>query len=337
MFPIFTTFVNPAHVNAGIFTFISDLFSNSGSSLQSKNLNTSNSQNISLLENTTNYNINAAVGGGDITVVGGEALMSENGPSGTIADIGDSTNTGQISKYTVRRGDTLSAVAKMFGVSSNTIVWANNLNSKTLKEGQELVILPVSGTIHTIVGGDTLKNIAKKYKGDLDEIAQFNELDINVKLVVGQTIIIPDGESSVITSTVGKTTASTKLTAKPHDTNGPNYQGYYIRPVVGGVKTQTLHGYNAIDIGIPVGSPILASAAGEVIISKTSGWNSGYGRYIVISHYNGTQTLYGHLSENLVVEGQTVSQGQYIGLTGNTGKSTGPHIHFEIRGAKNPF
>jgi len=85
------------------------------------------------------------------------------------------------------------------------------------------------------------------------------------------------------------------------------------------------------------GSAILASADGEVIISKNSGWNGGYGDYIVVKHANGTQTLYAHLSQSLVSVGQAVKQGDIIGAMGSTGKATGVHLHFEIRGAKNPF
>jgi murein DD-endopeptidase MepM/ murein hydrolase activator NlpD len=338
-FPILTTFISPAPANAGLFSFITDLLSSAPKEVASVALS-SNSQNLSLLQNTTNYDLTSSRGGGDITVVDDEALMSESGPSGTMADIDNSSVTGQISKYTVRKGDTLSAIAKMFGVSTNTVLWANNLSSKTVKEGQVLVILPVSGTIHTVAKGDTLKSIAKKYKGDVDEIAQFNELGTNATLAVGDTVIIPDGESTVVAPAYSSTA---KVTAKAHDTNGPAYSGYYIRPLVGGIRTQSLHGFNAIDFGAKKGTPILASAAGEVIISKTSGWNSGYGRYVVISHYNGTQTLYAHLNDNFVYEGQTVYQGQPVGSMGNTGKviaspgGDGTHLHFEIRGAKNPF
>ncbi len=85
------------------------------------------------------------------------------------------------------------------------------------------------------------------------------------------------------------------------------------------------------------GAPIRAAAAGEVIVSKTGGWNGGYGNYIVIKHANGTQTLYAHNSSNAVSAGASVAQGEVIGYVGNTGRSTGSHLHFEVRGAKNPF
>ena len=110
-----------------------------------------------------------------------------------------------------------------------------------------------------------------------------------------------------------------------------------MRPIIGGIKTQGIHGHNGVDLASAYGSNIMASASGKVIIARSGGWNGGYGSYVVISHSNGTQTLYGHLSEVDVLPGDDVEQGQVIGKMGSTGKSTGTHLHFEIRGARNPF
>ena len=103
------------------------------------------------------------------------------------------------------------------------------------------------------------------------------------------------------------------------------------------MKTQGIHGYNAVDLAAGPGSSIRAAAAGEVIVSKATGWNGGYGQYIVIRHASGAQTLYAHLSSNAVGVGNYVSQGEVIGGMGNTGRSTGNHLHFEVRGGRNPF
>jgi murein DD-endopeptidase MepM/ murein hydrolase activator NlpD len=174
-------------------------------------------------------------------------------------------------------------------------------------------------------------SIAKKYGGDVDEILEYNALE-SASLAVGDILIIPDGEMG--------TPAGTSSYSRPA---APTYSstassGYYMRPVSGGYRSQGLHGYNAIDIAIPTGSPIYAMATGDVILARSGGWNGGYGSYIVIKHPNGTQTLYAHASSVIVGTGQHVVQGQIIGYTGNTGKSTGPHIHFEIRGGPvNPF
>jgi Membrane proteins related to metalloendopeptidases len=103
------------------------------------------------------------------------------------------------------------------------------------------------------------------------------------------------------------------------------------------VRTQGLHGNNGVELGCPIGTPVIASAGGKIVSAKSSGYNGGYGKVIIIAHENNTQTLYAHLSRVDVNVGDIVQQGDIIGLTGNTGKSTGPHLHFEIRGAKNPF
>ena len=242
----------------------------------------------------------------------------------------ESLSAGRISIYVVRPGDTLSEIATLFNVSVNTIAWANNLSTRTIREGQTLVILPISGVRHTIVKGDTIAKVAKKYKADAEEIAQYNDLSLDSSLAVGEIILIPDGE---ITPIVSPTAPRPRVLGG----GGPTIAGYYIRPMVNGVRTQGLHGYNGVDIAGPYGEPILAAAAGTVIVARSGGWNGGYGSYIVIAHNNGTQTLYAHLGQVDVYPGQLVAQGQVIGKEGATGRSTGAHLHFEIRGAANPF
>jgi len=319
----------PIVTHAGLFSFVSDFISNVTSEIQENS--SVNSQNIALLHSAITENLHAR-GGGDITIVGGSALLSETGPSGTLADISDHHNASsdQISIYVIREGDSLSQIAKMFNVTTNTIVWANDIKrGDFITPGQTLVILPVSGVRHTVKSGDTLASIAKKYKGDFDEILAYNRLSPATELSTGQIVVVPDGEIEAPKVTVAVKGVSSSSAQ-------PNYSGYYIRPTKG-IKTQGIHGYNGVDIGSPTGTPIVASASGEVIVARTGGWNGGYGNYVVLKHPNGTQTLYAHNSSNIVSQGQWVVQGQVIAYVGSTGKSTGPHIHFEVRGAKNPF
>ena len=113
---------------------------------------------------------------------------------------------------------------------------------------------------------------------------------------------------------------------------------YYVSPVSHYIQTQGIHGYNAVDLAAPVGTPIVAAADGEITVAREGGWNGGYGSYVVITHDNGSQTLYAHMSKVATYDGQQVVQGQVIGYVGGTGESTGPHLHFEIRnGIRNPF
>ena len=320
--------VAPTPAEAGLVDFISNLFTTEEAE-GAETASTENSQTMDLLSVASVINPLASVA--SFTVVEDGALESANTPASTL--LADGTTNGQISTYTVRAGDSFSGIAKMFGVSVNTILWANDL-SKTavLKEGQRLVILPITGILHTVKSGDTVNSIAKKYKGDALEIADFNNLKVTDKLAVGDEVIIPDGESTVVT-----TVSSVRTTSSLRGAGGPTYENYYLRPVSGGRKSQGLHGYNGVDIAAAVGTPVLASASGVVIISKSTGYNGGYGQYVVLQHPNGTQTLYAHLSKNYVGIGEYVTQGQTIGAMGNTGRSTGSHLHFEIRGAKNPF
>lgn len=293
-----------------------------------------NSQTYPILSSATNIDPRGSVGGGDIALVGGSALLSEDGPSGTAADVENALpEATTISVYTVHKGDTLSSIAKMFDVTVNTIMWANDLKNGTIREGQELVILPVTGVRYTVQKGDTLASIAKKFKADANEIANYN--NVEGSLAVGTSIIIPDGE--VAAPTPVRSTVTTK-TSPLRGAGGAALSGYFGWPVNGGVVTQGLHGYNGVDIGAPTGTGILASAAGTVIIARGGGaWNGGYGNYIVIQHDNGTQTLYAHATQIYVSQGQRVAQGATIGTVGRTGKATGPHLHFEVRGATNPF
>ncbi len=249
----------------------------------------------------------------------------------------------QISTYEVKKGDTLSGIAKLFNVSVNTILWANNITGRTIQPGQTLVILPISGITYKVKAGDTMQSLAKKYRTGansdevIHEIMAYNNLT-SPTIAAGDTLIIPDAELA----TPALAPARRPLKVAPYEPlidgwNYPSFPGYYSCPIVG-TLTQALHGHNAIDLAAPRGTAIHAAAAGKVIISMSNGaWNGGYGNFVVILHPNGTQTLSAHMSAPSVVVGQQVSQGQVIGHVGMTGMTTGPHIHFEIRGAQNPF
>jgi murein DD-endopeptidase MepM/ murein hydrolase activator NlpD len=320
----YTAFLSPFTAYAGVFSFISSLVE---SKEADADINRTTSQFMGVLE--AHVGPTSASKSGEISIVDGGALMQEAGVVGTQADLTEIKPT-QISLYVVRQGDSLSQIAQMYGVSVNTIVWANGIKG-AIREGDELVILPISGVSHTIGKGDTIRSIAAKYKADSDDILSFNDMKAGDSLKVGSIIIIPDGEVQAAPL------VSSKSTAKLRSASGPTYKDYYMRPIVGGVRSQGLHGYNGVDLAAPIGTPIYASADGAVIVARSSGYNGGYGSYIVISHPNGTQTLYAHASKVSVSQGDVVVKGQVIGLVGNTGKSTGPHVHFEIRGAANPF
>lgn len=328
------TIAIPSGVHAGV---LSNLFSVLSPTIAYTTAASYNSQTIPLPEPARNLDPNPSKGGGDITIVNDSALLPASGPSGSLADIATGSSykhNGQISVYIVRPGDTLSDIATMFGVSVNTIRWGNDIaRDKSIQPGQELVILPVTGIKYTVKNGGTLTDIIKKYGGDIGEAVAYNGYAADEQLAAGTEVIIPHGEILAPAPVAPK--RSTASVAR--GTNAPAYAGYYMRPIAGGTRTQGVHGYNGVDIADGVGTPIMAAANGKVILSRSGGWNGGYGNYIVLQHDNGTQTLYAHNSKNIVASGQHVVQGQVIAYMGSTGKSTGSHLHFEIRGAKNPF
>jgi LysM repeat protein len=296
-----------------------------------------------LLAAALNPDPNPSKGDGDLTLSEGSALMASAGPDGgrpSDSGVSSSPSSGSISVYKVREGDSISGIADHFGVSVNTILWANDLTvGSTIRPGMSLVILPVSGVKHTVKKGETLSTIATSYHASAGEIATFNGLNASATVVVGDTLVIPGGEASAPVSakkkTVAKKAASTPIRSDLGTASG---SGYYQDPVPGAILTQGIHGNNGVDLGAPSGTPIHAAAAGTVIISKGDGaWNGGYGSYVVVSHANGTQTLYSHMSRDIVSVGETVSKGEVIGYVGETGEATGYHLHFEVRGAKNPF
>jgi murein DD-endopeptidase MepM/ murein hydrolase activator NlpD len=274
-------------------------------------------------------------------IVEGEALMNTLSLDGSSVDSSSEggPNSDQISTYIVRSGDTTASIAQMFGVTENTIRWANDINSKQgVKVGQELIILPISGVEYTVKKGDTIKSIATAFNADQGEILSYNNFDSSADLVAGDQIIIPNGEISAKVSTPTKTSSSpTKTSPSKQISNSGVIAGWLMRPIKGGVKTQGIHGHNAVDLASSLNTPIMAAAAGKVIIAKQGGWNGGYGNYVVVSHPNGVQTLYAHMNNIAASVGESVSQGQVIGYMGSTGDSTGVHVHFEVRGAVNPF
>lgn len=285
-------------------------------------------QSMPLPRPAMNIDPNPAKGGGEVRIKDESVVLAGGFLGETVTP---QQGKDAISIYVVREDDTLSEIADMFGVSVNTIIWANDIRGP-IKPGQMLTILPTSGVRYTVKKGDTLASIAKEFKGVAEEIAQFNGL--SGELAVGDSIIIPNGQEFVEPAPVK--TASASAPSKP----SPSYAGYYTNPLPGGTRTQGIHGTNGVDLAVPNAArpPIVAAAAGEVIIALEGGWNGGYGSYVVIRHDNGSQTLYAHMSSVSVGKGQYVNQGQVIGYVGNTGRSSGPHLHFEIRGGgRNPF
>jgi len=236
-----------------------------------------------------------------------------------------------IGKYTVKPGDVPSVIAASFGITANTLLWANNLSDgQLIRPGDELVILPVSGVRYKVKQGDTISGIAAEYKGGIDKIIAFNRLDEVGGIIAGDYIIIPDGEIPIRRYSSGY--------AARYAPYSQNLDNLFIHPTAGiGYRSRGLHPHNAVDVAASCWTPIYSTAAGLVAISDGYGWNGGYGKYVKIDHGNGVGTLYSHNIQNEVSAGQSVLQGQLIAYMGSTGRSTGCHVHWEVFGALNPL
>lgn len=241
---------------------------------------------------------------------------------------------GEIIEHTVQEGETVSSIAARYNLSTSTLLWENDLNDKsTIKPGDQLRILPVDGVRHKVKKGETIYTIAKAY-GLEESQAQgivnypFNEFqdDENFTLTVGQFLMVPDG---VKKSTEAAPVARFAVRLTP-DAGSVSPTGTFVWPARGGITQGYRFYHKAFDIANRGGGPILAADGGRVVVA---GWpdNAGYGNRVMIDHGNGFVTLYAHLSLIQVQVGQSVNRGDIIGQMGSTGRSTGTHLHFEIR------
>jgi murein DD-endopeptidase MepM/ murein hydrolase activator NlpD len=266
------------------------------------------------------------------TITSGAGMVTGSGDALVKANLIDTSTTGRpreaVEEYTVQGGDTISSIASNFGISTNTILWANDLTATNyIKPGQKLRIPPVSGVLVEVKSGDSVASLAKKYKADEAEILAFNLLPAAEAIEAGQHMMIPGGE--IEPPPPPKPTAIA-YNASPSNINLPS------APISGAklqwptpshrINQYFRYGHTGVDIDSNR-SPIYAAESGTV---TSAGWSGGYGLNIVINHGGGMQTLYGHFSSLGVSAGQQVSRGQVIGISGCTGWCTGDHLHFEV-------
>jgi murein DD-endopeptidase MepM/ murein hydrolase activator NlpD len=256
-----------------------------------------------------------------------------------------------VEEYIVKNGDTISSIASYYQISTESILWANDMNKNDyIKPGDVLDIPPGNGVVITVKSGDTLASLAKKYDAVEQAIADDNWLEYPFTLTKGQVLFIPDGSMPVVTvakpTYASNYTTGSSYTVTNVGTADPNVGKFLSWPVQGGagVISQYYRGYyhRGVDIASRALPNIVAPASGTIIfagcapgcycpaLGSTYG-GSGYAWSIQIDHGNGYTTWYGHLSNIYVRSGQSVTKGQVIGKMGSTGRSTGPHLHWELR------
>lgn len=236
----------------------------------------------------------------------------------------------KVLEYEVKEGDTVSSIASAYAVTDETILWENDLTAKSaLKPGQKVEVLPVPGVAHKVVEGDTIHTVAKKYRANSQAILDFpfNNVGEDLALAIGDTLIVPDGappEKAKPAPT--QYLASSQITGEVESLG----TAQFIWPASGDLAQYFSWYHPAIDISNLGGGPIRAADSGTVV---GAGWldGGGYGHRVIVDHGNGYTTLYAHLSASYVRAGQQVAQGAVIGAMGSTGRSTGVHLHLEIR------
>lgn len=233
----------------------------------------------------------------------------------------------EIVEYEVLPGDTIWDTAEQFNVSVSTILWENRLTLySTIRPGQKLTILPVSGVSHIVKKGETLGAIVGKYKASIDEIIEVNKLaDAGTALKPGTKIAIPGGRPYVVPSQ--PSSGRREITAPPSRLVASG--GKFLWPTISKYITQYFKWRHVgLDIGDKTGNPIYACESGIV---EFAGWGSGgWGNTIIINHGNGLKIRYAHASKIFVKVGQQINKGQSIALIGSTGRSTGPHLHLGV-------
>ncbi|MBI3359661.1 MAG: M23 family metallopeptidase, partial [Chloroflexi bacterium] len=253
----------------------------------------------------------------------------------------------EIKSYTVQAGDTIFGIAQKFGLTPETIIWGNRIVLKddphSLRPGMEFKIPPVNGVLYQVQQGDTLKGIADGTHVDVSDIVDWpgNQLEAdNPQITVGQFLVIPGGTGKIYQwqPPTPPRRGSPRTTVSQNDGAGAcagGYSGavgtgYFIWPAdthyLSGTDFTSYHA--GIDIAASMGQALYAADSGVVMWAGAN--NYGFGNMVMIDHGNGWTTLYGHLSQWNVSCGESVKQGQVIGLAGSTGRSSGPHLHFEV-------
>lgn len=258
--------------------------------------------------------------------------------------------------YVAENGDTLSGIAYRHDISLAALVSANTWLTSGLDTmfhpGDEFLIPPGGGIIHVVKDGDTLASIAQKYEVEATALVEYkpNRVNTDDDLYPEQRLFVPDGsleletpkpKANTLASVLQpRTTTTTTTTTTTNRATTPVWGTGSLRtPLYGYVVTQYFWAYHSgVDMAAPIGSPVYAADAGRVVYS---GWdNTGYGYMLLIDHGNGIRTRYAHMSWLFPSYGAYVGKGEQIGKVGSTGRSSGPHLHFEvIQGgvARNPF
>jgi len=266
---------------------------------------------------------------GDGTLLPGVGLDTTPDTQTPTATIPDVIAGEDVLTHTVEDGETLSDVAFALGVSEASLRASNGLYGSEALQPGEVLVASRQGTLHTIKQGQTLTDIAVTYAVPKETIANANGISVNQTIFAGDRLLIPTTANTYWENVVRLSGGMPSLFIWPLQGEVVSGFGWREHPVLG-----DRHHHDGIDIDVPEGRLVYAAAPGEVFFY---GEQPGYGNVLILEHADGYYTMYGHLSSSFVEQGRFVEAGQGIAQSGNTGISSGPHLHFEVRNGQFPI
>lgn len=352
VFVFIFVFYQPGHASAGFFSDLVDKLV--GNKTQASEIEQTgdvvhNSQNIPLLESSINPDLKSIKEDPIVVSTSNNLALSNNGNLDVDSELEKYDSSVKITTYTVKKGDTLESIAKKLKITKATIIASNTDLKKSdfLKVGQSLVIFGIKPEVKESINKEE-KALAKKDTSDTkeekkQEVVKKQEEKEEPKQVAAPVPVV----SVPVEVPPQKVIEQPIQQPEPQTPSGQpdgNIDSGYIWPFPKGIGrvSQGLHADQAYDFAAPIGTPIYAVQSGTVLIAKPTGYNGGYGRYVVINFTDGRQAIFGHMSEVTATPGQVVKKGDIVGYVGSTGKSTGPHLHLGFHfesgsGLGNPY
>ena len=235
--------------------------------------------------------------------------------------VGDGTIGMKYDEYIIEEGDNLTIISRKIGANLDTLVSVNKIsNANRLRPGQKIIVPNRNGLLYTMKKGETIEDVTERYDVSLNRVLSFNKISDASSIEVGDDIFLP-GAKYTLDERIDK--FGQMFSIPTTITRISSVFGYRVHPITG-VRTKHM----GVDIPGRINTPVYASRKGKVIFA---GYSGGYGNLVIVRHDKGYTTYYGHLNSITTKTGANVGVGVMIGRMGSTGRSTGSHLHFEVR------
>ncbi|WP_304332469.1 M23 family metallopeptidase [Brachyspira innocens] len=235
--------------------------------------------------------------------------------------VGDGTIGMKYDEYIIEEGDNLTVISRKIGANLDTLVSVNKIsNANRLRPGQKIIVPNRNGLLYTMKKGESLEDVTERYDVSLKRVLTFNKISDASNIEAGDDIFLP-GAKYTLDERIDKFGQMFSLPTTI--TRISSVFGYRVHPITG-VRTKHM----GVDIPGRLNTPVYAARKGKVIFA---GYSGGYGNLVIVRHDKGYTTYYGHLNSITTKAGANVGVGVMIGRMGSTGRSTGSHLHFEVR------